>query len=47
MNEDKQKLFDEQKKMLDTFLKTGAIDKAQYEKSLNGLKEKINIKESK
>lgn len=45
MDKDKQKLFDEQKKMLDTFLKTGAIDKMQYEKSLNGLKEKMNIKE--
>ena len=45
MDKDKQKLFDDQKKMLDTFLKTGAIDKAQYEKSLNGLKEKMSIKD--
>lgn len=29
--------------MLDTFLKTGAIDKMQYEKSLNGLKEKMGV----
>ena len=46
MNEDKQKLYDDQKKLLDTFLKTGAIDKAQYEKSLNGLKEKMDIREN-
>lgn len=31
--------------MLDTFLKIGAIDKMQYEKSINGLKEKMDIKE--
>lgn len=30
-----------QKEMFDTFQKTGAIDKLQYEKSLNGLKEKM------
>lgn len=43
MNEKKQELFEKQKEMLDKFLKTGAIDKAQYEKSLNGLKEKMGI----
>lgn len=43
MNEDKQKLYEDQKKLLDTFFKTGVIDKAQYEKSLNGLKEKMGI----
>lgn len=43
MNEDKRKLYEDQKKILDTFLKTGAIDKAQYEKSLNCLKEKMGI----
>ena len=43
MKEDKQKLYESQKKLLDTFLKTGAIDKRQYKKSLNGLKEKIGI----
>lgn len=31
------------KKLLDTFFKTGAIDKDQYDKSLNGLKEKMGI----
>ena len=45
MYENKQKLYDDQKKLLDTFLNTGAIDKAQYEKSLNGLKEKMGIDE--
>lgn len=43
MNSDKQKPYEDQKKPLDTFLNTGAIDKAQYEKSLNGLKEKMGI----
>ena len=43
MFDDKLKLYEDQKKILDTFLKTGAIDKAQYEKSLNGLKEKMGI----
>lgn len=38
-------LFEKQKATLDSFLKTGAIDKMQYEKSLNGLKEKMKIKE--
>lgn len=38
-------LYNKQKETLDTFLKTGAITKAQYEKSLNGLKEKMGIKE--
>lgn len=41
MENDKQKLYEDQKKLLDIFLKTGAIDKAQYDKSLNGLKEKM------
>ena len=45
MKDDKQNLYEDQKKLLDTFLKTGAIDKAQYEKSLNGLKEKMGIEE--
>ena len=43
MNEDKQKLYEDQKKLLETFLKTGAIDKEQYEKSLYGLKEKMGL----
>lgn len=45
MDKEKQKLYEDQKKLLDTFLKTGAIDKAQYDKSLNGLKEKMGIEE--
>lgn len=45
MCENKQKLYESQKKLLDTFLNTGAIDKTQYDKSLNGLKEKMGIDE--
>ena len=42
-DEKKLRLFNEQKELLDTFLKTGALDKVQYEKSLNGLKTKLGI----
>lgn len=42
--EKKQKLFRRQKDLLDTFLKTGAIDQAQHDKSLNYLIEKMGIK---
>ena len=35
------KLFEQQKHVLDCFLERGAITKAEYEKSLNGLKDKI------
>ena len=42
-DEKKLRLFNEQKEVLDTFLKTGALDKAQYEKSLNGLKTKLGL----
>ena len=35
------KLFEQQKHVLDCFLERGAISKAEYEKSLNGLKDKI------
>ncbi len=35
------KLFEQQKHLLDCFLERGAISKAEYEKSLNGLKDKI------
>lgn len=45
MKDDKQILYEDQKKLLDTFLKTGAIDKAQYEMSLNGLKEKMGVED--
>lgn len=38
------KLFESQKETLDTFLSTNAITKEQYDKSLNGLKEKMKIK---
>ena len=37
------RLFESQKELLDTFLSTGALDRAQYEKSLNGLKEKLGL----
>ena len=39
--EQKQALFDRQKEMLDTFLSTGALTAAQYQKSLSGLREKM------
>ena len=35
------KLFEQQKHVLDCFLERGAISQADYEKSLNGLKEKM------
>ena len=35
------KFFEEQKHVLDCFLERGAISKAEYEKSLNGLKDKM------
>ena len=41
--ENKKRLFNSQKETLDTFLSTNAITKEQYDKSLNGLKEKMNI----
>ena len=41
--EKKIKLFLDQKKLLDTFLKTGAITKAQYEKSYTCMKEKMGL----
>jgi len=40
--EDKlKKLFEQQKHVLDCFLERGAISQADYEKSLQGLKDKI------
>lgn len=45
MNEDKKKLYESQKILLDTFLKAGIIDNAQYDKSLNSLKKKMGIDE--
>ena len=38
----KHALFVRQKKLLDQFLSTGAISKAQYDKSLNDLRAKMN-----
>ena len=38
-------LFERQKKMLEEFLEKGAISKAQYEKSLHDLTEKLGMKE--
>lgn len=39
----KHQLFEKQKQMLDEFLAHGAIDKLQYETSLNGLIIKMHI----
>ena len=36
-------LFQKQKALLDTFLEHGAISKAQYEKSLHDLSEKMGF----
>lgn len=41
--EKKLQLFLTQKETLDTFLKNGAITKAQYDKSLGDLRVKMNI----
>ena len=41
--EKKLELFRRQKDLLDTFLATGAISQAQYDKSLSCLIEKMNI----
>ena len=38
-------LFRDQKRMLDCFLERGAITKAQYEKSLHDLKEKMGVED--
>ena len=43
--EKKIQLYLKQKKLLDDFLERGAISKAQYEKSLGDLTEKMHIKE--
>lgn len=44
--EKKLELFRHQKDLLDTFLANGAIGKAQYDKSLSCLIEKMGISES-
>lgn len=41
--EKKKQLFLKQKDLLETFLKSGAISRAQYEKSYNDMKEKMGI----
>lgn len=41
--EKKKQLYLKQKNLLDTFLSHGAITKAQYEKSLGDLTEKMGI----
>ena len=41
--EKKEHLFWNQKQLLDTFLKNGAISQAQYQKSLGDLREKMGI----
>ena len=40
----KQMLFERQKGLLDTYLKTGAISKEQYEISLHGMADKMGIR---
>lgn len=45
--EKKLELFRRQKELLATFLSTGAISRAQHDKSLNCLIEKMGIRESK
>ena len=42
-DEKKKALFLQQKKTLDTFLATGAITKAQYDKSFGDLVEKMGM----
>ena len=41
--EKKRQLFLRQKELLDTFLKTGAISQAQYDKSFGDLKKKMGF----
>lgn len=43
--EKRRQLFLNQKKLLDTFLKNGAITMAQYEKSLGDLREKMGMQD--
>ena len=44
--EKKRELFRRQKELLATFLATGAISRAQHDKSLNCLIEKMGIRET-
>lgn len=43
-DEKKRRLYLDQKKLLDTFLEHGAISKAQYDKSLGDMTEKMGMK---
>ena len=43
LDEKKKQLVLNQKQLLDTFLKNGAISQAQYQKSLGDLREKMGI----
>ena len=43
--EKRRHLFLNQKELLDTFLKNGAITRAQYEKSLGDLREKMGMQD--
>lgn len=43
--EKKIRLYLNQKKLLDTFLKNGAISKAQYDKSFNDLTDKMGMRD--
>lgn len=43
--EKKVKLYQSQKRLLETFLERNAISKAQYEKSLNDLTTKMHMEE--
>ena len=44
--EKRRELFENQKELLETFLTHGAISRAQYEKSLGDLTEKMGFTES-
>ncbi len=44
-DKEKLELYNKQKKLLDKFLSTGAITKEQYQISLEGLQEKMEITE--
>ena len=41
--ESRRRLFEKQKAMLDLFLEKGAISRAQHDKSLGDLREKMHI----
>ena len=43
-DEKKRDLYLRQKELLDTFLEHGAISRAQYDKSLDDLTEKMSVK---